>query len=76
MASECTYKKMCPTCNKKHNGLLHGMPENRNREYKPKEGNKQSYVANIHENNTVILPTAMIRVKTTNCIAVQDYNRT
>lgn len=35
-AAECTYKKMCPTCNKRHNGLLHYGDANEPKRNEPK----------------------------------------
>lgn len=78
--AECKFKKMCPQCNKKHNGLIH-MEEKfkQNNHYEksePKE--KKSFVATTAEeeiicattfNNdftTTLLATAIIKVKINN----------
>lgn len=77
-ANECSYKSMCPTCGKKHNGLLHFERLNENK------NSKKSYlaIANEGEQNdeshtsaytvgasvdkmSTLLATALIRVKTT-----------
>lgn len=74
-ASECSYKSMCPTCGKKHNGLLHFennkytkkaylavQPEiGQNNEISP---SAYTVGATVEKTNT-LLATGMIRVKTT-----------
>lgn len=79
MVSECKFKKMCPICGKKHNGLLHfdgEKNENRNERSATKEYTKKSYVATSVNNEIVcatahdqcnigtLLATALIRIKT------------
>lgn len=79
-ANECKFKKMCPHCNKRHNGLLHfNENEKSNRKFEKntaKDASKKAYVATsevkqvvcatAHDNNDIntLLATAIIRVKT------------
>lgn len=79
MVSECKFKKMCPICGKKHNGLLHfdgEKNEKRNERNATKEYTKKSYVATsvnkeivcatAHDqcNIGTLLAIALIRIKT------------
>lgn len=81
MANECKFKKMCPQCGKRHNGLLHFEEkkfEKKTEKIMNKDNSKKSYVAIVGENEVVcatardensygaLLATALIRIKTDN----------
>lgn len=76
-AIECKYKKMCPQCNKRHNGLLHfgGKEERRNEKMPTKDAPKKAYIATTTEevvcatakeetNANTVLATALVKIKT------------
>lgn len=81
--NECTFKKMCPKCNKKHNGLLH-FDESANFNRNTNQ-NKKAFVATMDDETVVcatankksscntLLATAVIKVKAANglCITVR-----
>lgn len=78
VAADCKFKKMCPHCNKRHNGLLH---MNEKQEKKPTQTVKHAHVATTEENiedivcattlneprNTSgLLATALVRINVDN----------
>lgn len=76
MANECRFKKMCPTCGKRHNGLLHEERPQISEKKPSRESTKKSFFATTEENvmcamscvennGTTVLATALIRVKMT-----------
>lgn len=80
--NECKFKKMCPHCEKKHNGLLH-IGDQTKKQTKNVEQSKKSFVVTTQDENIVcascstendnrshgtLLTTAVIKVKSPNGI--------
>lgn len=67
MANECRYKKMCPTCGKRHNGLLHeerAIEKSQPSEKKsPKEATRKSFFATTDEDERVTCAMAHVKNK-------------
>lgn len=77
-STECTYKSMCPTCSKRHNGLLHFERNNDNKNVKKAfvavtaneeqihDSQASAYTVGASSNKTnTLLATALVRLKTT-----------